>query len=470
MSHNTVHTPGQPIQSRDWDRNLQLLREGLSIPPSALQGVLDGSIQLDDLEPGLQALILRSISAVNSATQTFIGDGITTTFVLTAAPFAGSEQVFLNGQLMTGGSSDYTLVGLDVNFISAPFLGDTITVRYVTGSAAINLTLLGSLSIGHRQIVTTLPTIEPVVQQVFVYGVNKLGGILEAAKYDVVQLNQIGPSVDVAAGQPDRVALVITTNSGDIYLWAVGSATDAYRVTKIDTASMTGITIAMNDPTTIVTSLATDGPNIYAFMKGGSTLQANSVQKIDAITNLPIGVIGPGTPGIVATTGSVDMAVSLAGALYVSYGDLDLTGSGEVRKFDVNTGALLKRFTAASFGETAIRPIRIIPVLDSILVLDDLTQKLYRISALDAVTVLATFSFVPSNVMYDDNDLWVSSADNLYKVDIAGTILNNIVPQSGQNIQDIMQGFGIVWTTYSDDLISAQPNITKIFPGLPGAP
>jgi hypothetical protein len=470
MSHETIHESFEPIRHQDWDRNLQLIREGLLIPPSALQGILDGSIELNDLDPGLQALILRSLSAEENAKQTFVGDGITSTFVLAAAPFAGSEEVYLNGQLMAGGSADYTISGLNINFVLVPNLGDTITVHYQTGSATINLTLLGSISISHREIVTVLPTIEPVVQQIFLYGANKLSGVLEVAKYDVVQLNQIGPSVSVAGGQPDHVALAMTTNAGVIYVWAVGSATDAHRIMKINGSSMAGLAIAMNDPSTVVTSLTTDGGYIYAFMKGGSTLQANSVQKLNAITNAPVGVIGPGVPGIVMSTGSVDMAISLAGNLYVSYSDLDLTSTGEIRKFDVNTGALLKRFAAADFGVAAIRPIRVIPVLDAIFVLDDLTQKIYRLSATDGVSTIASFSFVPTNVCFDDNDLWVSSGDRLYKVSQAGTILSTITPQTGQLVQDIMSGFGIIWNTYSNDLVSVQPNITKIFPGLPGAP
>jgi hypothetical protein len=470
MSHETEHQSFESIRHQDWDRNLQLIREGLLIPPSALQGILDGSIELNDLDPSLQALILRSLSAENHVSQTFIGDGTTTTFSLSAAPFAGSEDVFLNGQLMAGGGADYTLTGLDLDFVSAPLLGDTITADYETGSAAINLTLLGSLSIKDRQIVTALPTLVPIVQQIFTYGINKVSSTFEVTKFDVVTVSPIGASVDVAAGLPDHAALVLTTNSGNVYIWAVGDATDAYRVTKIDSASMASTSTPMNDPATIVTALATDGGNVYAFMKGGSTLQANSVQKIDAITDLPIGVIGPGVPSIVMSTGSVDLAISLAGNLYVSYSDLDGTGSGEVRKFDVNSGALLKRFTAADFGETLIRPIRVIPVLDTIFVLDELTKKIYRLDATDTVSTVTTFSFVPTNFCYDNHDLWVSSGDQLYKVDVAGTILNVITPQAGQLVQDIMPGFGIIWTTYSNDLVAAQPNITKIFPGLPGSP
>lgn len=468
MTRDRVHTPGQSIRSADWDRNLQLIREGILIPPSALQGILDGSIQLEDLEPGLQALILRSISSMNQVSQSFVGDGLTTTFVLTSAPFGGTERVYLNGQRMSGGGSDYTLSGLNVNFTSAPFFGDIIAVDYTTGSATIDLTLLGSIVIIDRQIFTMLPTLEPIVQQVFVYGTNKTSGFLEVSKFDVVKLDQIGPSVGVPGGLPDRVALVMTTNGGNIYLWAVGGAAN-HEITKIDAATMIGTAIPMGDVNTDVTSIATDGGFVYAFMKGGVTLQANSVQKINAITDLPVAVIGPGAPGI-TTTGSVDTAISLAGALYVSYSNVNGSGSGEVRKFDVSTGALLKRFTASSFGEAAIRPMRIIPVLDAIFVLDELTQKLYRLSATDGVTTVATFSFVPTNVMFDQNDLWVSEADNLYKVDLAGTILNSITPQAGQDVRDIMSGFGIIWTTYANDLVSTQPNITKIFPGLPGAP
>ena len=161
-THSHSHSPGQLIRSSDWDRSLQLIREGIEIPVSALQGVLDGSIELNDMDPSLQALILRSVSAINSVEQSFIGDGLTTTFTLTAAPVAGTERVFLNGQRVLGGGSDFTLSGLDVIFTIAPKLGDVIVADYTTGTATIDLTILGSYSIPERQIITPIPTMEPI--------------------------------------------------------------------------------------------------------------------------------------------------------------------------------------------------------------------------------------------------------------------------------------------------------------------
>lgn len=61
-------------------------------------------------------------------------DGTNKFFVLDKAPNAGSEHVYLNGNLQSGfTSSDYTLTGNVIEFATAPFVGDQLVVSYRTG-------------------------------------------------------------------------------------------------------------------------------------------------------------------------------------------------------------------------------------------------------------------------------------------------------------------------------------------------
>jgi hypothetical protein len=465
MTHDLSHSPGQLIRAADVDRSFDLLRNAIDIDAVAVRRMLQGQLQLVDMSPPLQAVILQNLLETTPTEQTFIGDGVTTLFTLSALPIGGSDEVFLNGQLMRRGT-DYTLASLSLTFATAPSVGDWVFIRS-KGVGSPFLILLGSFQLPYQQIREMRATLDSLVQHIFTYGTNKTTLVQEVAKFEAIGLSQLGTAVDVDAGAPDGTALVLTTTGGAVFLWAVGDATGAHRVTKIDVSTMIATPISMSDPATVVVSLATDNDHVYAFMKGGATLQANSVQKVDAVTNLPVAVIGPGTPGV-TTTGFVDTVVSQAGALYVSYSDVNLSGSGEVRKFDANTGALLKRFTATDFAAVTTHPIRLIAVLGDIYVLDDLNQKIYKLSALDAVTTVATFAFVPTDVMFDLSDLWVSATDTLYKVDLSGTVLSSVIPQTGKNIQDVMSGLGLVWTSYSNDTLVPDNNIAKIFPGLPG--
>lgn len=469
MSHEPKHVPFESIRSADFDRNLQLTREGILTDATALRMVLRGDLRLEDLSPSLQAVILSSSSTSAENELHFTGDGITTSFNLGVSPVLNSDLVFLNGIKQVPGLH-YSITGTVIDFVvtNTPQVGDEITVHFksLTGAALIQL---GGFVIPFRQIIQTLPTLDPIVQELFFYGTNKISALKRVSKFDGIGLTQIGVSVNVDSGSPDATAMVETTNGGSVFIWAVGAAAGTHTITKIDTSSMTGVLISMNDPATVVTGLATDGLHIYVFMKGGATLQANSVQKLNAITNLPEAIIGPGLPGI-TTTGSVDLAVNLAGSLYVAYSNVNGSGSGEVRKFNVNTGFLTKRFTNTDFGIVgSIQPTRIIPFLDSLLVMDPLNQKIFKISATDVVTVFATTSFIPTDIAFDNMDVWISSGDTLYKFNQGGTTLNSLVPQATHVIQDIAPALGFIWTSYTDDVGIADDNITKIFPGLPGA-
>jgi hypothetical protein len=468
MTHPLSYSPGQLIRSADVNRSFELLRNAIDVDSAALLDLLEGRLNLEDLTPALQALVLKNLVAFDPLEQHFTGDGSTTVFTLSSIPSAGSLTVFLNGQLLTSGV-DYTVSGVSLTFAAAPFTGDDVTARFTVVQATTAIIVLGGFQLPYEQVIQTLPTLEPIVQQFFSWGTNKTSGFKEVAKFEAVGLSQLGAAVLVDGGLPDATAIVMTTSAGQNFLWAIGApAGGTHRVVKVDVSTMlAAATVAMNDPTTVVTSLATDNGFVYAFMKGGSTLQANSVQKFDAVTNLPVAVIGPGTPGI-TTTGFVDTVISQAGALYVSYSDVNGGGSGEVRKFDATTGALLERFVAADFGAATIRPIRLVRVMDNVHVLDDLNQKIYKLSALDVVTTVATLSFVPTDLTFDASDLWVSSADTLYKVDLAGSVLDSAVPQAGRNIQDVMSGLGLIWTSFSNDTNPADQNVVKIFPGLPG--
>lgn len=467
MTHQVQHVPFEVVRSADFDRNLELTREGILTDASALRMVLRGELLLADLSPSLQALILNSVGDADIELS-FLGDGITLSFPIGSIPITNSDLVFLNGLKQKPGVH-YSITGTSLDFVptNTPGVGDEVTINFKAMVSA-SLIQIGNFTISYRQIVQILATLDPLVQEMFLWGTNKTSGFKEVTKASAINMTQIGSAVNVDSGAPDATAIVITTDSGDVFVWAIGSGAGTHTITKVDTGPMTGTVVSMSDPATVVTSLATDGSFVYVFMKGGATLQANSVQKINAITNLPVAIIGPGTPGI-TTTGSVDMAVSLAGHLYVAYSDVNGSGSGEVRKFDVNTGFLLERFTNTEFGIVGdIQPTRIIPFLDKLLVVDPLNQKIFLIEATDAITVFATTSFVPTDIAFDNSDVWVTDANVVYKLNQGGTIVNSLTPQVGKTIQDVAPALGFIWTSFSDDTGVSDSNISKIFPGLPG--
>lgn len=65
-------------------------------------------------------------------------NGSNTTFTLANTPLAGSESVYLNGNLLnSGGSNDYTISGDTITMASAPQSGDQLLVSYFIGGIII---------------------------------------------------------------------------------------------------------------------------------------------------------------------------------------------------------------------------------------------------------------------------------------------------------------------------------------------
>ncbi len=466
MGDTLVHQKFGPIASGDIDRHHELLRNGLPFDSAVITSLIEGRIGLAELNPALQALILESFLQSSPFEQTIFGDGSTTVFALNEMVSAGTEDVSINGQIMYR-NVDYTLSGTSITFIGgAPLLGSRIFIKAIDGAIQAILVNLGGFVIPYENIIESRPTIVPNVQELFTYGTNKSTSDIEVAKFGSIALVQLGSAVNVSSGSPDNSAMILLSASGVNFLWAVGAVTGTNTLTQIDISDMSSSVFNVDDATTTISALATDGTHIYAFMKGGSTLAANGVEKINGETGVMEAVIGPGTPGI-TTTGIVDVAISLAGFLYVSYGNINGTGTGEVRKFDSNTGALLQQFT---LDVSPTQPIRLIAVLDNILVLDNLQNKIFEISSTDVVTTLVTLAFTPTDIEFDQSELWISSASTLNKVTLAGTILNSLDPQTGKTIQNVRSGLGLIWTTYSDDSGIPDFNFTKIFPGLSGSP
>jgi len=436
MAHDEDHEKYQTIYEADWDRTILLIRQGIILTPTGVRTALGGDIQISDLSPELQALL----SPVPFDDK-FVGDGIANTFVLSAAPLIDSARIYLNGVLLEP-VAEYSLSGTDLVFVDTPDSGDKIRAIYNSGQVLTpSPSVLGSFTLSHKNILETISN----NTNLFTYGVNKISSMMEVAKYRPGDLAQISSAIDVSSGSPDLSRMAF--NGG--FLWAIGAASGTNIIQKIDPTGMTSTDIAVTaDAAATVTSLATDGTYVYAFIEGG-TFSPNSIARID--------VAGVSTEIIVTglvTVGTIDMVISLAGDLYVM-----MSANAQVRKYDVTTGNLL---TTHQFTD----PIKIVQVDDKILVLEGSTSKLHEISALDFVTEVVTFPFTPTNIAYDANDLWVSSSDIIRKVNLTGTILHTITPLSGLNIQGVAKGNGMIWTTYSNDT-NVTPNISKIYPGLP---
>jgi len=440
MSHQIEHKPYELIKAADIDRILALIQNGIFQSPSAIRALLTGQISIFDLDPTLQAFL-----SVVPFESNAIGDGVTTTFILTAIPTSGTDEVFINGILQQNGS-DYTITGTNAIFVSAPLLGDIVIIKYKSAQALI-VFVVNSLDIPYKNIINT----QYSLTHIFIYGINETTSDIEVAKFDPLSFTQVGPAVNVNAS---LISNNVTTQAGG-YLWATGAAgliTDPkHQITRIDPSTMAStIFPATVDTSATVASITTDGGFVYAFLAGG-TLVPNSIAKIN-MAGSPVGAIPSGfAPGPI---GTIDMAINTAGFLFVAY-----TINGQIRRYDTTLGTVLNIYTFTN-------PIRILPVNDKIYVLDGTTNTLSSISATNVVTDIITFTFTPTDMMFDGADLWVSTGDVLRKMDKNGTISSTITPATGQTIRDITSGLGFVWTTYSNDT-NAGPNITKIFPGLP---
>ena len=59
-------------------------------------------------------------------------NGSNTAFTLAHTPMSGTEQIFLNGQLLdAGGGNDYTISGTSITMLSAPITGDKLRATYL---------------------------------------------------------------------------------------------------------------------------------------------------------------------------------------------------------------------------------------------------------------------------------------------------------------------------------------------------
>jgi len=54
-------------------------------------------------------------------------DGNNVTFTLAHTPISGTENIFLNGQLLTGSGNDYTISGSTITFTVPPLVGSDST-------------------------------------------------------------------------------------------------------------------------------------------------------------------------------------------------------------------------------------------------------------------------------------------------------------------------------------------------------
>jgi len=448
MSHEEFHKPFEVIRSEDIDRHFQLIEQAVHPDGIAIRTALSGTLTFLDFTQAVQEQLSSLLSPITTTnkfdgTTTPATDGITTTFPLSAVPDSGSESVYKNG-LLQDNPGDYALSGSDIVFVSAPLTGDLITVLF---NSASSVSPLGSFILSHKNI----REIRATAQGIFVYGVNKGSSIVEVLKFDPITLNQIGSiEIDVDDNATENSLMVFAQG----FLWVAGSAatTGTNNITKIDPVTMTATIINISgDPGVTIPSLATDGVFIYAFMKGGTFVNPNSVAKYHISTNTVTGVIIVNPPA----SGFVDMAISSTGHLFVA-----MTTPNEVRKYDVLSGSLLETFVFVD------PPIKIIQRSNIIHVVHG--TKISNISAIDVVTELFDLGSTISDIVSNDTDLWISSGASLHKVDLSGVALTTLVPISGLTIQDIAVGFGLIWISYSDDT-NVSANISKVFPGSPGA-
>ncbi len=83
-----------------------------------------------DVEIGATGLVADDFVIREDVTFDF--DGVDATGVLSSAPLAGKEEVYLNGILQNeGASDDYQISGATITFNSAPQSGDEVLVSYI---------------------------------------------------------------------------------------------------------------------------------------------------------------------------------------------------------------------------------------------------------------------------------------------------------------------------------------------------
>jgi len=74
---------------------------------------------------------LLNTNFVDNETPSGSVNGVNVTFTLANTPVAGSEHVYLNGLLQeSGASTDYTISGATITYLTAPLTGDKLRVSY----------------------------------------------------------------------------------------------------------------------------------------------------------------------------------------------------------------------------------------------------------------------------------------------------------------------------------------------------
>lgn len=461
MAFEPEHTPGEVISSADLDRQLLLIKQGVLLQQSGIRLTVKDQIKLTELSPGLAAAILQAIALGVTSTDEFVGDDTEDTFNLTSIPMTNTLQVFVAGILQHNGV-DYTVSSLQVIFAMPPILDAWIYCNYRPISGPV-ISQLGSFILNHEDILE-IATIQ-ANSNIVVYGTNKETDALNVAIYDPISLTQLSSDINVDGATPQNLRLVYNTVNTVPYIWAIGSASSAQNITKINaiTYDTTIITVTA-DVSATISSLTTDGVAIYAFIKGGIT-SPNAVAKINASTNV---IEGFAAATLVSSTGDVDMIVGSDGYLYVSLSDVSGTAAGQVRKYDLGTGAETIFDFSEDVDPIPAHSIRVVAAPSSVLVLDDDRQKVYNIAINEEVTELIELDYVPTNIQVYGSDIWISSGSTLYKYNSVGTLIGSVTP-STKTIQYVSgDNTCTLWVAYSDDTGVNDPNITKIYPGLPG--
>lgn len=473
MSHELSHSAGETIRSSDIDRALELLRQSIELSPAVISRWLDGQIDFGSLSPEVRSYLNSLSISITPLTQDWVGaSGYFNDFALGAVPVAGSEVVLLNGTEQDGG--DYVLQsgggGTVIHFFDDVSLGDKVRVHYRT-SNTVTPTVFMNFGLNHYDVVQLLPT----VNDMFVYGTSKdIGNPLEVAKYRVIDMAQMVPpvtvrsAVDVTGAEPDYPPMVLI---GGSEIWAAGyndgtgpisggwsNRISRFGINDLAITPPSGYFEVTTDTAAQISDMVADANFVYAFMQGGTYIAPNHIAKVRISPTSTVGVINSG----LNITGDTNMIMSNDGWLYVAYQDPSVY---QVRKYS----------TAPASGLMYVHqytgnPIKILAVDTDVLVLEAgnpaTGSTLNRISDVTNLsTPVQIYGFVGTTMAFDGVDLWIASADKLYKCNKNGTILQTLTPLSGQNIKEIMAAFGFIWVTYEGNV---SINVTKIFPGLPG--
>jgi hypothetical protein len=460
-------TPPFPFQawenvgSTDMNRRFALLEEGINLPLSVLKRLLAGQVDRNMLSPDILTLF-GNVRMVDRFTVTL--DGAGQTFPLSSTPVANSEFVFINGVLQVPGTG-YNIVGDALTIIGYMKAGDIVTSNYaVTGTVT-------TATVENHYV---MPPYHQFFQSIFFNNdiFVRAKDSSDSEKYKLVKASPYSflpiATLDVGSGLPDHQALAVVSG----YVWAIGSPASAIsnRVIKVNPTTM-GVDfdleiVPSTDTAAIIAGLATDGAGfLYAYVKGG-IIAPHVVAKINTV-GVPVitGTIPSGLPSA-SIVGNVDMLINQAGNLFVLW-DSVASGNGQVRKYDVGTGALIKTYNTGTWG-TLIRPTRMAKVFDAVYVIDGSTWKLWKIPATGDPINIITFTSQPTNIQFDGSDLWIAFGQDLVKMKPDAQTLSTFSPLvSGLTIQDLSLGVGHIWATYTNDVVGVS-NITKIFPGLPG--